>query len=125
MDRRRRGTRSRGSGRSRPAPASRAEAGRSSRHLRSVPTSRRRSSSRAGSAPPRPSLSPKRLVFAFVVLALLFGLMGARLFMLQVVERDEFQQIAAEQRMTKIEFPARRGTVLDRDAETMSISCLL
>ncbi len=56
------------------------------------------------------------------MLALLFGLMGARLFMLQVVERDEFQQIAAEQRMTKIEFPARRGTVLDRDAETMSIS---
>ncbi|MGH2776580.1 MAG: peptidoglycan D,D-transpeptidase FtsI family protein [Actinomycetota bacterium] len=67
-------------------------------------------------------MSPRRLVGAFVVLALLFGLMGARLFMLQVVERDEFQQIAAEQRMTKIEFPARRGTVLDRDAETMSIS---
>lgn len=42
--------------------------------------------------------------------------------MLQVVESDEFQQIAAEQRTTKIEFPARRGTVLDRDAETMSIS---
>ena len=48
--------------------------------------------------------------------------MGARLFMLQVVENDEFQQIAAEQRLTKIEFPARRGTVLDRDAETLSIS---
>jgi cell division protein FtsI (penicillin-binding protein 3) len=57
-----------------------------------------------------------------VVLTLLFGLMGARLFMLQVVESDEFQQIAAEQRLTKIEFPARRGTVLDRDAETLSIS---
>ena len=42
--------------------------------------------------------------------------------MLQVVESDEFQQIAAEQRTTKIEFPARRGAVLDRDAETMSIS---
>ena len=42
--------------------------------------------------------------------------------MLQVVESDEFQQIAAEQRVTKIEFPARRGTVLDRDAQTMSIS---
>ena len=42
--------------------------------------------------------------------------------MLQVVESDEFQQIAAEQRLTKIEFPARRGTVLDRDAQTMSIS---
>jgi cell division protein FtsI (penicillin-binding protein 3) len=67
-------------------------------------------------------LSPRRLVGAFVVLALLFGLMGARLFMLQVVESDEFQQIAAEQRTTKIEFPARRGAVLDRDAETMSIS---
>jgi cell division protein FtsI (penicillin-binding protein 3) len=48
--------------------------------------------------------------------------MGTRLFMLQVVENDEFQQIAAEQRLTKIEFPARRGTVLDRDAETLSIS---
>ena len=57
-----------------------------------------------------------------MVLTLLFGLMGARLFMLQVVESDEFQQIAAEQRLTKIEFPARRGTVLDRDAETLSIS---
>ena len=70
----------------------------------------------------RPSLAPRRLVFTFVVLTLLFGLMGARLFMLQVVENDEFQQIAAEQRLTKIEFPARRGTVLDRDAETLSIS---
>ncbi|MPZ91922.1 MAG: hypothetical protein GEU68_09880 [Actinobacteria bacterium] len=67
-------------------------------------------------------MSPRRLVGAFVVLALLFGLMGARLFMLQIVESDEFQQIAAEQRTTKIEFPARRGAVLDRDAETMSIS---
>jgi cell division protein FtsI (penicillin-binding protein 3) len=57
-----------------------------------------------------------------VVLTLLFGLMGARLFTLQVVESSEFQQIAAEQRLTKIEFPARRGTVLDRDAETLSIS---
>jgi cell division protein FtsI (penicillin-binding protein 3) len=55
-------------------------------------------------------------------MTLLFSLMGARLFMLQVVEGDEFQQIAAEQRMTEIEFPARRGTVLDRDAETLSIS---
>jgi cell division protein FtsI (penicillin-binding protein 3) len=67
-------------------------------------------------------VSPGRLISAFVVLTLLFGLMGARLFMLQVVESDEFQQIAAEQRLTKIEFPARRGTVLDRDAETLSIS---
>ena len=58
----------------------------------------------------------------FVVLTLLFGLMGARLFMLQVVESDEFSQIAARQRETVIEFPARRGMVLDRDAQTMAIS---
>ncbi|MGH2827898.1 MAG: peptidoglycan D,D-transpeptidase FtsI family protein [Actinomycetota bacterium] len=58
----------------------------------------------------------------FVVLTLLFGLMGARLFMLQVVESDEFSQIAARQRQTAIEFPARRGMVLDRDAQTMAIS---
>ena len=114
MDRRHRRTSSRGSGRRRPAPASRAAAG---GHLRSVPA-RRRSSPRAR----RPSVSPRRLIVALVVLTLLFGLMGGRLFMLQVVESDEFQQIAAEQRLTKIEFPARRGTVLDRDAQTMSIS---
>ena len=37
-------------------------------------------------------------------------------------ERDEFQQIAARQRETQIEFPARRGTVLDRNGQTLSIS---
>lgn len=67
-------------------------------------------------------MSPGRLVGLFVVLTLSFGLMGARLFVLQVVERDEFQQIAARQRETKIEFPARRGTVLDRNGQTLSIS---
>jgi cell division protein FtsI (penicillin-binding protein 3) len=67
-------------------------------------------------------VSPARLVGLFVILTLLFGLMGARLFVLQVVERDEFQQIAARQRETKIEFPARRGTVLDRNGQTLSIS---
>ncbi len=56
------------------------------------------------------------------MIILAFGLMGARLFMLQIVARDEFQQIAAQQRRTHIEFPARRGTVLDRTAETLSIS---
>jgi len=62
------------------------------------------------------------LIALFVTLTLLFGLMGTRLFMLQVVESDEFRQIAARQRETAIEFPARRGMVLDRDAQTLSIS---
>ena len=97
---------SRGSGRRRPTPAARVRPS----HLRSAPARRRR------------SLAPRRLVGLLVIVVVLFGGMGARLFVLQVVEQDEFRQIAARQRHSEIRFPARRGTVLDRDGETLSIS---
>ncbi|MGH2734148.1 MAG: peptidoglycan D,D-transpeptidase FtsI family protein [Actinomycetota bacterium] len=53
---------------------------------------------------------------------LLFALMGSRLFVLQIVESDRFQAIAAAQRQTVVEFPARRGAILDRDGDTLAIS---
>jgi cell division protein FtsI/penicillin-binding protein 2 len=127
----------RGSGRRWSTPSSRARAG-----SRSVPARARRSQSR--SSPTRggggarrsgrghrnhlravrspQSVSPRRLVALLVALAVMFGLMGARLFVLQVIESGEFQEIAAQQRLKVVELPARRGTVLDRDGDTLAVS---
>lgn len=56
------------------------------------------------------------------MLTLLFLAMGARLFMLQIVEAPAYAKLAAEQRDRTIEFPARRGAIFDRNGEPLAIS---
>ena len=68
------------------------------------------------------SRSPKRLGLTFVALSLLFLAMGARLFVLQIVEAPAYAQLASQQRDRTVEFPARRGAIFDRNGEPLAIS---
>lgn len=58
----------------------------------------------------------------FFLLIAIFGLMLARLFVLQIVEAPAYSAIAAQQRQRDIAFPARRGTIFDRGGEPLAIS---
>lgn len=51
-----------------------------------------------------------------------FGGLGVRLVMLQIVDAPAYARIASEQREREILFPARRGTIFDRDGEVLAIS---
>lgn len=53
---------------------------------------------------------------------LLFGGMAVRLVVLQIVESPAYAQLAAQQREREIQFPARRGAILDRNGERLAIS---
>jgi cell division protein FtsI/penicillin-binding protein 2 len=64
----------------------------------------------------------KRLVALFVVFVLTFAAMAARLVMLQVVQAPAYAKLAASQRQTVIEYPARRGAIFDREGEPLAIS---
>jgi cell division protein FtsI (penicillin-binding protein 3) len=48
--------------------------------------------------------------------------MGARLFMLQIVDAPAYAQLASKQRDRTIEFPARRGAIFDRNGAALAIS---
>ena len=58
----------------------------------------------------------------FVVLTLAFGGIGARLVMLQVVQYPEFASLAAAQRERDIVFPPHRGSVFDRNGQSLGVS---
>ena len=58
----------------------------------------------------------------FVVFTLAFLGMGSRLFVLQIVEGAEYAKLAVAQRDRVVEFPARRGAILDREGEPLAIS---
>ena len=53
---------------------------------------------------------------------LAFLLMSARLFVVQIVESPGYAKLAAAQRQKVVEFPARRGSVLDRDGRPLAMS---
>nr|MBA2600321.1 penicillin-binding protein 2 [Actinomycetota bacterium] len=59
-------------------------------------------------------------MFVFFVIA--FGLMGARLLVLQIVEAPEYARLASAQRLKVVEFPARRGAIYDRSGRPLAIS---
>lgn len=48
--------------------------------------------------------------------------MGARLFVVQIVEAPKFKDLAARQRERVITFPARRGAIFDRNGESLAVS---
>lgn len=53
---------------------------------------------------------------------LAFMLMSVRLFVVQIVEAPDYAKLAAAQRHKVVEFPARRGSILDRDGRPLAIS---
>src|SRR5918994_1083348 len=102
----------------RPAGAARA---RGAGHLRPAP-SVKRTPPRARRSRKNPSRSPRRLVVVFVLLALAFGGIGARLVMLQVVQNPEFARLAAAQRERDFVFPPHRGAIFDRNGESLGVA---
>ncbi|HJR44023.1 MAG TPA: penicillin-binding transpeptidase domain-containing protein [Actinomycetota bacterium] len=57
-----------------------------------------------------------------MVFTLAFLGMASRLFVLQIVEGPQYAELAVAQRDRVIEFPARRGAILDREGEPLAIS---
>ncbi|MGH2809074.1 MAG: peptidoglycan D,D-transpeptidase FtsI family protein [Actinomycetota bacterium] len=53
---------------------------------------------------------------------LLFGLMAARLVVLQIFEGPAYAKLAAEQQQKQVTFAARRGGIFDRSGEPLAIS---
>jgi cell division protein FtsI (penicillin-binding protein 3) len=45
-----------------------------------------------------------------------------RLVMVQIVDADEYVKLASDQRRREVIFPARRGTIFDRDGQPLAIS---
>lgn len=68
------------------------------------------------------SRSPARLIALFFLFVLLFGGMAYRLVDVQVLQRERYQALAAEQRQRDIEVPARRGAIFDRAGQPLAIS---
>lgn len=62
------------------------------------------------------------MIALFVIFSLAFLGMASRLFVLQIVEGPGYSKLAVAQRDRVIEFPARRGAILDREGEPLAIS---
>lgn len=58
----------------------------------------------------------------FVLFTMAFIGMASRLFVLQIVDGPAYAELAVAQRDRVIEFPARRGAILDREGEPLAIS---
>lgn len=63
-----------------------------------------------------------RLAWLSVVLGLLFGGMATRLFVVQILHAKAYARMAESQRTRRIEFPARRGAIFDRNGQPLAIS---
>jgi cell division protein FtsI (penicillin-binding protein 3) len=85
-------------------------------------TSRPRTRRRLPPTSRHKSRSPRRLVALFVISALAFAAMGARLVVLQVAQFPRFARLAADQRERQYTFPAHRGAIYDRNGESLAIS---
>jgi cell division protein FtsI (penicillin-binding protein 3) len=68
------------------------------------------------------SLSPRRLSALFWLLALAFGALAVRLFLLQTISGPAYARLAVDQRKAVVSFPARRGTILDRSGRSLAVS---
>lgn len=68
---------------------------------------------------PRPAL---RLVALLSAMGLLLMVVAGRLFYLQAVEANLFEQLGARQRVRAIDLPAKRGTIYDRRMQPLAIS---
>jgi cell division protein FtsI (penicillin-binding protein 3) len=92
-------------------------------HLRVAPSVYRGSA--RGAAPRRrgvPSRSPRRLLALLTMLVIAFGAMAVRLVVLQIGQFPKFARLAAAQREREFTFPAHRGTIFDRNGESLAIS---
>jgi cell division protein FtsI (penicillin-binding protein 3) len=63
-----------------------------------------------------------RLRVGFVVIAIALSVFGARLVQLQGLDPNSYAQMAAAEGLVKVELPAERGDILDRNGEPLADS---
>ena len=66
--------------------------------------------------------SSRRLVAVFVIAALMFIAVLARVTLLQTVQADELRLAGKSQRTTEQRLKAHRGTIFDRDGADLALS---
>lgn len=68
------------------------------------------------------SVSPFRLKFGFLVIAIVLSFYGARLVQLQAIDPDSYAEMAHEEGLEEVVLPASRGAILDRDGVELASS---
>ena len=63
-----------------------------------------------------------RLRFGFLVIAMVLSVFGARLVQLQGIDPNSYAAMAAAEGMVRVELPAARGDILDRNGEPLADS---
>ena len=63
-----------------------------------------------------------RLPFLFVLLMVFFVIVAGRLVLIQAVKADKLDGLALGQRLRSLELMPDRGTIYDRNGETMAMS---
>ena len=63
-----------------------------------------------------------RLRFGFLVIAMVLSVFGARLVQLQGIDPNSYAAMAAAEGMVRVELPAQRGDILDRNGEPLADS---
>ncbi len=66
------------------------------------------------------SLQHKRIIFFYAAIAIIFGYIIFRLFMIQIVQGDEYLERAEDNRTTTISIPTLRGNIYDRNGEVLA-----
>ena len=71
---------------------------------------------------PNKSMIFKIMLVWAIMLACTFGLVGARLVYLMIIDSDFYQEKAAKQQLYDTEIAARRGDIVDRNGEILATS---
>ncbi len=64
----------------------------------------------------------KRMFIVLVVVVVLFAAIVGRLFYIQIVQGEEYQNIAINQQTRELTVDARRGTIYDRNGKALAVS---
>ncbi len=75
---------------------------------------------REGGNPVTPLVIRRRIVVLFFFFALGSLLLGGRLFFLQILQGEVYQQQALEQRLREIYIQPSRGTIYDREGRKLA-----
>ena len=73
-------------------------------------------------APSSPFVSRWRITAVFAIWLLVFGLLGARLFDLQVLHGYNLHRLATRQQLESFRLPGRRGLILDRTGSQLAVN---
>ncbi len=63
-----------------------------------------------------------RIISIFVVIAFVYAVLGARLFDIQVSQKDQYQEVGLAQRSQSVIIPSERGSIFDRNGNALAVS---